>query len=293
MTRPPAEKGKTSPSFDIRPLVAEDIPRAHALSSGLGWPHRLEDWQLFFEVGCGTVACDSAGTVIGTAMAFPYGDEIASIGSIIVSPSHQRLGIGRRLMEAIAPSSDHREFRLVATPDGAALYAALGFTPVATIAQHQGVAAPKSPPPPPGSAVARVMRAQDRGAIIALDADAHGAERDVLKLLLARGVEGTVVEAEDRLAGFALRHRFGLGHVIGPIVARTEADAIALVSPHLDAHRGTFLRIDAPHDAGAFRQIIDAAGLVPVGSGSAMTRRPIARPSTDVRIYGLVTQAIG
>ena len=85
------------PSHLYRPMTAEDVAAAHALSVLLKWPHRLEDWAMLQRVAEGFVVEDN-GRLIGTAFACPQG-AYATIGLVIVSDEYQGQGIGRKLME--------------------------------------------------------------------------------------------------------------------------------------------------------------------------------------------------
>ena len=54
-------------------LVAQDVSEVdtlllHALSAGVGWPHRPADWDFLRQVGQGIVAVDEIGRVFGSAM---------------------------------------------------------------------------------------------------------------------------------------------------------------------------------------------------------------------------------
>ena len=80
---------------------------------------------------------------------------------------------------------------------------------------------------------ARPMTAADEAAVRALDAAALTAERRAVLDALLSVSEGTVVERGGEIVGFALCRRFGRGHVVGPVVAASEADALALVAPTL------------------------------------------------------------
>ena len=56
-----------------RPMGMQDIPALHALSIGVQWPHRPEDWAMLIQLGQGVVAEDAIGRVVGSAMWWPMG----------------------------------------------------------------------------------------------------------------------------------------------------------------------------------------------------------------------------
>ncbi|WP_348627650.1 hypothetical protein [Rhizobium sp. L9] len=56
--------------------------------------------------------------------------------------------------------------------------------------------------------------------------------------------KGVVLVRSGRVEAFALCRRFGRSHVVGPVVAVSDADAIAVVHPHALEHAGSFLRLD-------------------------------------------------
>ena len=85
---------------DLRRMTVDDLAAGYGLSSEQKWPHRIEDWEMLLSLGLGYVA-ERDGEVIGTAMAWLYGLDAATLGMVIVSPAAQGMGLGRRLMEAV------------------------------------------------------------------------------------------------------------------------------------------------------------------------------------------------
>ncbi len=80
----------------------------------------------------GWFLAELSGESAGMVGAVDYGP-FASIGMMVVHPNYQRMGIGRRLMEAIVQWIDARgcpAMILEATALGKPLYASLGFQPV-------------------------------------------------------------------------------------------------------------------------------------------------------------------
>ena len=89
--------------------------------------------------------------------------------------------------------------------------------------------------------------------------------------------------------GFALCRRFGRGHVVGPVVAASEADALALVAPHVAAHAGRFLRLDTLEAEGPFRAYLEACGLLLFDTLTLMSLGRDRAPVGPAKIYGLAS----
>jgi ribosomal protein S18 acetylase RimI-like enzyme len=277
----------------LRALEESDLSAAHGLSVALGWPHRLADWRAVFAIGHGYCAHDAIGRLVGTAMWWPIGTAFATIGMVIVAPGLQGQGLGRRMMGAVLAAAQGRTLQLNATAVGLALYASQGFRPIGAIEQHQGIARP----PKAQSSVAIAVRpctAEDWPSIAEFDRAAHGTDRrNVLGALTGKAAVGAVGERDGRLAGFAFCRPFGRGHVIGPIIAADEETAIAVTAPFVTAHAENFLRTDIPAGMPAFSRFIEKCGLLPTGHATTMVKGRRPRRSGSVRVFGLVSQAIG
>jgi GNAT superfamily N-acetyltransferase len=111
---------------DVARLGAHHLAQGLALSQALNWPYRAEDWAFAFALGCG-FAVEANGRLAGTALWWPYGDDHASAGMIIVAADAQRQGIGARLMDALLADAAGRTIILNSTPEGEPLYTRLGF----------------------------------------------------------------------------------------------------------------------------------------------------------------------
>jgi ribosomal protein S18 acetylase RimI-like enzyme len=276
----------------IRPMAESDLDQLHQLSIGVGWPHRPEDWRLVIGLGHGIVACDAIGRVLGSAMWWPFGEHFATVGMVITSPRLQAQGAGRELMDMIFAQTGTRDLRLNSTKAGYRLYRSLGFEPIGRVFQHQGKALPPAAPVAalPGL---RPMVPSDLDALVALDASAYGADRRPALSALLPVSAGALLEREGAVVGFALCRPFGRGHVVGPIVAEDDAMAIALLTPHVEAHQGEFLRVDTAQEQGAFGAFLDSCGLTIFDTVTPMIRGKAHGPSGAARIFGLVNQALG
>lgn len=293
---PAAHKNLAAPtklleSYELAVASMElaDVPKLHELSIGVGWPHRPEDWAMVIGLGSGIVARDEIGRIVGSAMWFPLGENHAAIGMVITSPRLQEHGAGRWLMGHILDQVGARGKVLNATRAAYRLYISLGFMPLGPSYQHNGVVTSVAADP----RHARSMEVADHAAIHRLDSAAMGIARpDVLKRLLAVST-GSVVERDGQVTGFALCRKFGRGHVLGPVVAETEEDAIALVAPFVQAMEGQFLRLDTRQPDGPFREFLVASGIRLHDTVTRMGLGSVPVATGPAQTFSLVNQALG
>lgn len=274
----------------MRSLTQKDLPAAHELSLSVAWPYRREDWQVALSLGEGIAAFDG-GRLVGTAMRWAFGARWGTLGMIIVAPAMQGRGLGRRLFGAALEALGPRNAMLHATPAGESLYRSAGFTPVATIRQHQGAAFSMGFHPPRAGERLRPAGRADLAVLATLDAAATGMDRAAMIAALLAEADGIVLDRDGVASGFALLRRFGRGKVIGPVVAPDTEAAKLLVAHWLGQRQGEFLRIDVTEDSG-LSPWLQAAGLPQVDSVTRMVRGQLAAPAA-VRAFGLASQSFG
>lgn len=276
-----------------------DLQQLHSLSIAVGWPHRAEDWQFLRETGSGIVALDEIGRVMGSAMWFPQGEGMATIGMVITSPRLQANGAGHWLMQKVMRECDGRDFRLNATRAARRLYMSLDFRTEKKVFQCQGQARlPGGPYAIPDRCEVRPLARADLDAAIALDALSFGVARAAVIEKLWDQSQGFGMFREDALVAFALCRRFGRGHVVGPVVAPCDDDAISVVRPHLENHAGKFLRLDTYSGCGTFSAFLSRSGLPIFDTVTTMSlgRSLDEYSSADVETgttFGLASQALG
>ncbi|WP_297773810.1 GNAT family N-acetyltransferase [uncultured Roseovarius sp.] len=265
----------------------------HELTVGVFWPHRWRDLDVFISLGEGYLAVDEIGRAMGSAMCFRAGDDFAMLGMMVTAPRLQTMGTGRWLLRRVMNDCPEMDLRLSATRQGYRLYKEAGFVPLGTIWQHQGVARSlRLPDPVPGLAL-RAMQPADASEIRALDAHAYGAARDKTLETLLHLSDGTVVESEGKICGFALRRRFGRGWVIGPLVAETETIAMMLVAPLIQSSEGDFVRLDTPVENEQFGAFLSAIGMGVHDTVTEMYLGNQRRPLSGPRLFGLAAHSLG
>lgn len=276
----------------LLPMTEEHIPRLHELSIAVNWPHRPEDWAVALALGQGVIAFDEIGRPVSSAMVFPLGEEITHIGMVITSPRLQNHGSARWLMEEMLSRSKGTIRRLNATKAAYNLYLSMGFQPQGLVYQHQGIAKALSGDLAEEDSRVRPMTETDFDAVKHIDQLGFGSDRHhVLDHLLPLS-ETFVLEDGGEIKGYAFCRRFGRGHVLGPVVAESEGDAVALIRPLIARHDGAFLRMDTRNAGGPLQTALELAGMSFYDNVTTMRLEP-GGEAPALTIYGLANQALG
>ena len=280
----------------LRPLVAADLPAAHALTQRIGWSHQLHDWALHAELGRGFALCDAAQKLVGTILWWAWGNQYGTVGLVIVDPDEQGRGHGRRLMAAILEDAGPRTLGLVATEAGIRLYEQTGFVRTGQIEQWQGtVAVPAAGEVSAAASTCtlRPMRPSDLAAAVTLDARAMGVPRGaLLDAIWQRSGLGWVAERQGQLIGQAFLRPAGRGHTVGPLIAPDEITAAALAARALGEING-IARLDIPAEATTLAAELARHGLRCVDRVTQMRRGPALPSDATLRGFGLASQAFG
>ncbi len=281
------------PDLTLVALGEADIPGLTELTRRAQWRFTEADVAAMVSGGrfFGHRAAD--GDLASSAALFPYGDAMATVGMVIVSPDWQRRGLGRILTEKCLAEWPHddRPVALVSTEQGAPLYSMLGFKTVGHVLKMMG----KSPVPgvAEGRSV-RAMEAADHEAVHALDRRAIGADRHrVLAAKIHQAKAAAVVRGEDGVAtGYGLCVEQPEQRVVGPIIAPDERAAVALVDHLCAGYRGP-VRIDIPESQRVFRNVIEDRGFALDDRPPLMLRGGDAQPGDRDLWFALAGQALG
>ncbi|GLS20233.1 N-acetyltransferase [Labrys miyagiensis] len=279
----------TAHQITLETMTPQHLSGAVELSRQVGWPHRREDWEFMQSLSHGIVAVDN-GRVVATTLMTPYGQDGATINTVIVDASIRGRGLGRRLLEEALAQAGERNCRLVATPEGLSLYEKLGFVAVGSVIQHQGDVLPVNTP-------GHVVWGNDCDfeRFAELDRAAYGHDRSLLMQYLQQLAKFAVIRQTGKARAFAAIREFGRGLVIGPVVASHTAEAKALIDYLLSKNQGRFVRIDT-HSSANLADWLGMRGLASVDSGTAMRRSlGTVKPAgvAQYRTFALAAQALG
>jgi predicted N-acetyltransferase YhbS len=274
----------------LRPMTQADLERAVELSRDHSWPHREEDWAFFLARGEGLVAVLD-GRVIGTIMAWRYGDHAATLGMVIVDKALQGQGLGRKLMQAMLDQLGERSVILQATAEGAPLYEKLGFVDAGSVHQHQGVITSVPLAELQSGERIRPLGAQDNSPA-QLYSRASGMDRNALVEAILAQDSAVVLTRDHTPVGFAALRRFGRGWSIAPIIAPDADGAKALILHWLGQNAGNFTRLDVTDDS-TLSPWLAELGLPNVGTVRTMVRGPLPDTVPDASVFGLTSQALG
>jgi len=263
-------RAKDAP-LDIDRLTSDDIAGGLALSTAAGWNQTADDWNFFIEHGHSVGCRDASGRLVATAAALPYGSDLGWISMVLVAAEARHRGHATALLgdciETLRAAG--RTAVLDATSAGFEVYRRVGFVAGFTFERWQGNGGTTDAADASDEATNGIVEgaADDASTIAALDTAASGIERSALMRAFAAR-PSTRVWLTSKRTGFAVARAGARATQIGPVVAATQSDAVALLETALNAVRGRVF-VDVPEHVGA------VAGLL---ANRAFTRqRPFTR----------------
>ncbi|GHJ48784.1 acetyltransferase [Catellatospora sp. TT07R-123] len=254
-------------------LTLDDLPGCLALADDRGWLSEEGKWRFLFSVGEAYGLREDDGTIVGTTILTRYGTGVAAISMVLVAARLEGRGLGRRLMRYALDQAGPATAILDATEHGRPLYEKLGFEPVGVRHVHAGVFTP--PLALPADPVSRPATGADLPAIIRVDARAMGAERtEVLRRLPGFCRSLRVVERGGEITGFAGVWPNTERLMVGPVVAESDDDALALITESLAGTDG-LVRMDFDERRPHLRAWALAHGLTERFTCTIMARGPV------------------
>jgi GNAT superfamily N-acetyltransferase len=222
-------------------LGLNDAPAGLVLSTEAHWNQNEADWRFFLAKGIVFGVRDKE-RLVATAAVLPYSAGNAWISMVLVTMKWRRRGVATQLVDACLNAARKLELTtwLDATPDGAAVYGPLGFTPTLQLRRLRLENAKPAEAP-------RSLSTCSLDEFIARDSRAMGFDRSALLAEFCGRSGSRVLSDGNAMAivrdGRTARH-------IGPVLADDPASARALVNAIVQSETGPLL-LDAvsSHDA--------------------------------------------
>jgi GNAT superfamily N-acetyltransferase len=217
-------------------IDARDADGALALSTEARWNQNAADWQFFLGKGMVFGVRDGNGRLVATSALLPYSDGNAWISMVLVTQRWRRRGLATRLVDTCLDNAKRLGLTtwLDATPEGAAVYGPLGFTPTLQLRRLRLEQAPSGTSGP-------ALRAGQLSELITRDISAMGFDRRELLAELSGRAGSRLVSNGNAMAltrdGRTARH-------LGPLFADTPANALRIVN-HIVADENCPILIDA------------------------------------------------
>jgi GNAT superfamily N-acetyltransferase len=210
------------------PLGEEHIAGCLALSAAAHWNQNEADWRLMLSIGRGW-GLSIGETLAASTLVLPYG-RFAWISMVLVLPEHRRKGYATRLLRVALDELKASRLTPVldATPAGREVYRQEGFRDTWSFKRFRRDQA------------ARAINGKAAGPIVwrkalELDADAFGGDREWLLRALQKRLPQCALGMPE---GFVLGREGREAEQIGPLIARNEATALALLEQALGALAG-------------------------------------------------------
>lgn len=249
-------------SVEVRRLRADEMTLAQPLLAPEGWSLEAADLARLHRLG-GAVGAFEHGALAGF-LTFVDAPPYRWVGNVAVAPTLRGRGIGARMVEEAI--RDAERAALYSVEKAVTLYARAGFAPQGSVSVVRATQAR------PGDGRASPLAAHDVADALALDREALGMDRSALLRALFADHPAFALRHDGSLAGFAVAKAYADVTEIGPVVARTRADAWALVDEALRETRGPHeLALHRPGPEPAARGFVPAFRAIPMFRGGAPT----------------------
>lgn len=264
------------------PLGPEHLAGCLALSRAANWNQNEADWRLMLGIGRGW-GITVHGKLAASTLVLPY-ETFAWISMVLVLPEHRRKGYATRLLRVAIAELEQRGLTPVldATPAGREVYRLEGFRDTWTFKRYHLKSGTDHVFPQP----------REKGktwSVPDLDREAFGADRSRLLRSLA---ERLPQAAHTLPNGYVVGREGREAHQIGPLVARDERTALALLQLALAAVPVP-LYVDVVDHAPGMQQWLEASGFVFQRPFTRMVRGATRAPGDENLVFLVAGPELG
>ena len=227
----------------VRRMTHDDVEFGMRLKTEAGWNQTEADWRRFLDMepeGCFVALLD--GAPAGTVTTISYEKRFGWVGMVLVATDFRRRGAGTALLHAGIDYLDARgveTVKLDATPMGKLLYDRIGFAEECRLDRWQGTCREHS------FDGVRPVEDRDADAILALDAEAFGADRSrLIRRLLTDNPGRSDVAWDGEVVGYSVTRPGTNAWHVGPAVAATPEAGANLLRAAVDRLKGRDAFVD-------------------------------------------------
>ncbi|UTE71770.1 GNAT family N-acetyltransferase [Rossellomorea marisflavi] len=262
------------------------------LSREVGWDYCEEDVEEVLKSGRMVGHRLDSGEVISSAALFPYGEELATLGVVIVNPAYKGRGLGRELAEAVLASKGERSILLVATREGKPLYEKMGFRETGMITKY--IASTFHPAQIQHELFLAPMTYEDIEEVAKLDTQAFRGDRiEMLRARYERSISAVVLrDSLGRMIGYGMCVQGSVHRVAGPVVAPTAYEAAGILQELLRMGEGS-VRLDTSTDDDAFHSYLEGFGFEEDSHSPIMVLGEDVLAARNGMLFALASQALG
>jgi GNAT superfamily N-acetyltransferase len=251
-------------ALDVIPIDADHCEAVWPLSVEAGWNQNVADWRFMLGAGRGFGCVAADGKWQASSLVLPLGQKLAWISMVLVTKERRRGGLGTGLLKRCIDevTSAGAVAGLDATEQGRPIYLSLGFRDLYKISRWHFDRVQDAAIHPPDGVNLRPVGPADLSKLALYDRPLTGMERAAILAHLALRQPGRAWVAEDaagKISGFALGREGRVATSLGPVVADSEAIALALITRAAAAAPGPFI-IDVPQAHRAVRAWLEAQG---------------------------------
>ena len=284
-------------SYALESMNAGDGAHLLALAQSVGWSFSAKQPDLYLHTGP-VVGHRDGGKWISCAGYYAYGQELASIGHLIVDPAYQGKGLGKRLMlhwleEAEKTGS---AVTLVSTKSGLPLYTSLGFQTVGYVHRFQYVVPAENPKQeqPPGDGDLVPLNEAGLLEAIELDRAATGVRRErVLHSVDRHKVSGWAVrDSSGAIQGYGFARAKDDILVVGPLVTADADAAVRLLKVLMAGWRGR-IQLDVPGAQATFQDRLRGLDFRETSVSPQMLLGASSLPGRRELLFALADPAFG